>query len=200
MHDTFPEDLKKEVLSFSNQQDLFDIILVSKELNKLSQDFLNKTVKLLPEDCYYYAVGPMIKTSQPSSILDKDFPYPKRRKSIPDREIISAIPKEGTIIIFRTKKEAEQYAQLTQHYRMGAEDSYVAVIFKVQLKEPATAQITIQEIKSNSPFIPEMTTQVEYTNVDANQLNFISGRAYGYPDISISHQKTEEKLKHCAVM
>lgn len=200
MFDTLPDELKKVFLSFSNQQDLLNTTLVSKKLNELSQDFLNKTVKLLPESGYYYAVGPMIQTSQSSSILDKGFPYPKHRKSIPDREIISAIPKEGTIIIFRTKEEAEQYAKLTQHHRMGTEDSYAATIFKVQLKESVTAQITCQEIKSNSPLITKMTAQVEYTAVDVNQLNFISGRVYGYPDISISHQKTEENPKNCAVM
>ncbi|WP_133133869.1 hypothetical protein [Legionella sp. W10-070] len=119
--------------------------------------------------------------------MEKGFPYPKHRNKISDQEIKNAIPQQGETRIFRTQEEAAQYAKLTQEYRVGPDDSYIASFFKVQasvfkvrLKGTIEGDITKMEIKSSSRLASSKTTQVEYVTVNASQLNFISGSVPGY--------------------
>lgn len=129
----------------------------------------------LEKNVTYFVVGKQIRTSESSSLLDREFPYPKERKKISDEEIKGAIP-TGDALLFRTRKEAENYVRLTQRHRAGSEHSQEAPVFEVQLKnsiaepEVVTKNIISQYGKRQS---------VEYTRVNPDDLRYISGAVPG---------------------
>lgn len=200
MLNKLPVEIQQIVLTNLEEADLKNTAEVSKQLRVLSLAQLTTAYpnslnsKTLPAGTDYYAVGPMIKTSEPSSLLDKGFPYPKARKSIPNAEVKAAIPQSGIIKLFRSQQEAEQYASLTQEYRHGADDSYKAAVFHVQLKESTVGQVIKKDITSSSflPISKKEKTPVEYVIIDASKLNFISGEVPGYQEA--------KDTKKCIVM
>ncbi|MFO3474163.1 hypothetical protein SC122_14990 [Legionella pneumophila serogroup 1] len=130
----------------------------------------------LEKNVTYFVVGKQVRTSESSSLLDREFPYPKARKKISAEEIKGAVP-TGEALLFRTRKDAEDYVKLTQRDRAGSDHSQVAPVFEVQLKnsiaepEVVTKNIISQYGKRQS---------FEYARVNPNDLLYSSGEVLGF--------------------
>mgnify|MGYP005857555321 CR=1 FL=1 len=170
-------------------------------MHTLSKSFLNqldKSIKRLPANTDYYAIGDEVITNKSSIfIIDKSYPYRKRRNSIPDAEIIKAAPKDGDVTIFRTKEEAETYASLVaEDYDPNSTHTRPA-IFRVQLKEELLTQINHKKVTDKSTGYAEKN-QMEFALVAVDKLHIISGSVPGYAkEISISDNGSHNT---CTVM
>ncbi|CZJ09803.1 Uncharacterised protein [Legionella pneumophila] len=130
----------------------------------------------LEKDVTYFVVGKQVRTSESSSLLDREFPYPKARKKISAEEIKGAVP-TGEALLFRTRKDAEDYVQLTQRDRVGSEHSQVAPVFEVQLRksiaEPeVVTKNVISQFGKRQSFV--------YARVNPNDLLYRSGELLGF--------------------
>ncbi|KTD41449.1 F-box protein [Legionella parisiensis] len=193
-----PVELQAIILSNLNSSDLQKTAQVSKIIRQQSTKLLNtlhagyQEEKILPNTSDYYAVGEKVMVSQPTNPWDKGFPYRKERKSIPENEIKNAIPKQGTMKLFRTQKEAQDYAicTLDQVHTIDR----IAAVFHVQLKEPILSTIIKQEITPVAYHIfrsgPRRKT-IEYVLADVNNLEFISGQVSDYAEISLENKKED---------
>ncbi|HAT4694147.1 TPA: hypothetical protein P5R10_001840 [Legionella pneumophila] len=132
----------------------------------------------LEKDITYFVVGKKIVTSESSSFLDTEHPYPKKRKKISAEEIKGAVP-TSEAILFRTRKEAERYVRLTAK-DIGSsvkEHSKEAPIFEVQLRNSIhEPQIVTENIERELG----KSVSVQYTKVNPENLRYLSG---GVPEI-----------------
>lgn len=133
----------------------------------------------LEKNVTYFVVGKQVRTSESSSLLDREFPYPKARKKISAEEIKGAVP-ISEAILFRTRKEAERYVSLTAK-AIGIGDkmhTQEAPIFEVQLRNSIhKPQIVTENIERELG----KSESVQYTNVNPENLRYISGGVPGIP-------------------
>ncbi|HBD7142824.1 TPA: hypothetical protein KKW64_001697 [Legionella pneumophila] len=133
----------------------------------------------LEKDITYFVVGKKIVTSESSSFLDTEHPYPKTRKKISAEEIKGAVP-TSEAILFRTRKEAEGYVRLTaKEIGLGVKGhSEAAPIFEVQLRNSIhEPQIVTENIERELG----KSESVQYTRVNPESLRYISGGVLGIP-------------------
>ncbi|MCW8386934.1 F-box protein [Fluoribacter dumoffii] len=191
-----PVELQALILSNLDSSDLQKTAQVSKITRHQSKELLStlhaghQEVKTLPDTSHYYAVGGKVLVSQPTNIWDKGFPYQKERKSIPENEIKNAIPKQGTMKLFRTQKEAQEYARCTSEQSHATIDR-MAAVFQVQLKETTVSPIVKEEITPALHRIYRMGPSkkpIEYVQADVKNLEFVSGQVSDYPAISLQNK------------
>ncbi len=189
------DDLLKLPFSFLTRTELSTTSLVSKQWAKNSQELLQNKIAKFKEGDTLFAVGKMIQTSEPSGLFDKGNPYPKARKSIPEKEIMDAKP-TGKVMLFSTLEEAQKYAQSKVQYREGADDSYAPAIFRISVTGPKTAAIKTEEITPNSPFhlpsINKEKTPIPCFKTNLENLVIEDGRVYGYGDKQLAKSNVQE--------
>ncbi|MGQ3888647.1 hypothetical protein ACQUW5_06390 [Legionella sp. CNM-1927-20] len=156
----------------------------------------NEGEKELLKSKNYYAVGRNVQTTEGSMLAS----YPKPKKEIAREDIIQAI--QGTVKIFDTRKEAENYARLIHVPKMSSKHSYAATIFEVQPKNDLSAPIQVESVRNKNPlpvYHGEDQQVMSYAVVSTHDLNFSSCQVYGYPIIPLSTQKPDED-RGCTIM
>lgn len=116
----------------------------------------------------YYVVGKRIGTTEQGHI------YPKDRQSIAPSEIQEAVP-TGEVLLFRTKKEAERYAEAMGYDGGGSDHSYIAPVFEVQLRN--SIDMSLMKKKEIGNNIRKWNA--DCMEVNANNLFFLSGQLSG---------------------
>ncbi|WP_454785355.1 F-box protein [Legionella sp. WA2024007413] len=203
-----PVELQKMILSNLDAPELIKTAKVSTSLHKQSSELLNELHAGYPRErtlsttSDYYAVGAKVEISEPSNLWDKGYPYRKERKAIPENEIKNAIPKQGTMKLFRTQKEAQSYALETAEENHSTIER-MAAVFHVKLKESIVSTITKNEI---TPALYTLFRQgpkikaTEYVPVDVSNLKFLSGQVSDYPGIALAGQENKEDPCACVLM
>ncbi|MFC7782506.1 hypothetical protein DIZ81_13275 [Legionella taurinensis] len=206
MFGNLPDEIKEEVCTYLEPTNLKNMSMTSATNYKLIKFFGTRTennilpaypesqnLKTLPDTADYYAIGPMIKVSESSTIFDKGYPYPKARKSIPDSEIKKAVPQSGEIKLFRTQKEAQEYAGLTAYGEFATVD-HRSVVFHVTLKNSIESPIIREQIAPSFSFLGLSDKTVEYVVTDVGNLNFISGQIGSSKEVSFQENQKEPCL------
>ncbi|WP_454780957.1 F-box protein [Legionella sp. WA2022007384] len=199
LFDQLPLEMKTKILEKLNTFDLQKTAQVSIDLRSESLRLLQTTnkdypvIKKLPNTTSYYAVGEKVNVCQSSNPWDKTFPYQKKRETIPAKEIEAAIPKTEKMKLFRTQKEAQEYATLTLEESHSVVNR-IAAVFQVQLKESFEGIVTKQLVTPALYHTYRMgpsKTAIEYVLGDVSNLEFISGQVSNYQPVALNDKKEE---------